>query len=57
MHMINSFPDCEYNGRTYRPGERIKSINRCGDCICDSNGYVNCPDVLCDDGKLKIFKH
>lgn len=53
--MINTFLDCKYNGRTYRPGERFESFNGCGECICDSRGFVNCLDVLCDERKLKFF--
>lgn len=52
--MIYTFSDCKYNGRTYRPGERFESFNGCGECICDSTGFVNCLDVLCDDRKLKF---
>lgn len=53
--MINPFSVCKYNGRTYRPGERFESLNGYGECMCDSTGFVNCLNVLCDDRKLKLI--
>jgi hypothetical protein len=40
---------CEYEGRTYRDGDRWPAGDNCNECFC-LDGTAGCTDVLCFDG-------
>lgn len=46
---INLFPkSCEYNGKTYKPGEGFRSDDGCNSCSCE-NGQVACTMMFCGE--------
>ena len=38
---------CQYNGKTYKDGEAVPSIDKCNSCSC-SNGQIACTAMACE---------
>jgi len=41
---------CEYNGKTYQPGDNFDSDDGCNGCTCTSKGHVACTLRMCLQG-------
>ena len=46
---LAALPTCEFKGRTYVQGQKVSDNrdNPCEECICQSNGQMECQDAKC----------